>query len=111
MEILINKKWFKVSKFDALQKLQFTNLQTAEKLILEEWFYKIHTSSARSKDYKINSILIDDSKFFSLKGILISSVGDSSLSFHLHYDSQEVINVDIVSSLSLESNLGVILEK
>lgn len=103
MEILINNKWLKVdyttdSNSRIRRSLSFIDLETKEKLILEELFDKM--KSLPSKEYKFDTILIDDSKFFSLKGVFVCGIGDCSKDFIVGCDAVKLIEVDILSVLN-----------
>lgn len=109
MEILINKKWLKVDYISThrsrLRKyLSFKNLNTDEKKLMEDWFATI---TSYSKEHKIDTLLIDDSKIFFITGIFIYSIGDSSCDFLMEYDNLEETETNMTSLLGVQ-NLGEI---
>lgn len=107
MEILINKKFLKVQIVALkMQRLSFVNLSTKDKLKLEEWFKKMEEEGT-SKDNKVNTLLMDDSKLFELEGVWVCSIGDASESFQVTYDKKTLCNLDMLDLITENCNLGI----
>lgn len=109
MELLINNTFYKVEQAEHFSKLQFVYLTNKQKVEFEKWFRelmdgniilkRVDLNILSSGTYPTTAFLIDDSKVYEIKGMYITSVGDASSDFSIHFDSKNLIKFDLADLL------------